>query len=102
MTDERPLKSDDAASRPMTRRQALATAAALGVSLAWPWRSPRDSQTNWWRRTEYYPQGVASGDPVSDGMILWTRRPPVGGSSASTLVVEVSADADFTRIMSKS
>lgn len=85
----------------MTRREAIATAAALGVSLAWASRVSRDSRTKWQPRTEYFPQGVASGDPTPDGMILWTRRPPVGDSSASTLGVEISDDAAFARIISK-
>ena len=88
-------------SRPITRREAIATAAALGVSLAWASRTPRGSQTSWQQRAEYYPQGVASGDPTSDGVILWTRRPPVGDSSASSLAVEISDDAQFQRIVSK-
>ena len=101
MTDE-PLPNPDITSRPMSRREALATAAALGVSLAWPWRSAQESRTNWRWRAEYYPQGVASGDPVPDGVILWTRRPPIGESAASTLVVEISENADFARIISTS
>ncbi|HEV8498074.1 MAG TPA: alkaline phosphatase D family protein [Gemmatimonadaceae bacterium] len=102
MTDEPRANPDDVMSRPMTRREALTTAAALGVSLAWPWASARESRTNWRQRAEYYPQGVASGDPVPDGVILWTRRPPVGDRAATTLVVEVSEDADFARIISTS
>ena len=89
------------ASQLMTRREALRTPAALGVSLAWPWRIPRDSRTAWHQRTEYYPQGVASGDPQTDGMILWTRRPPIADSVASRLVVEISDDAHFARIISR-
>jgi alkaline phosphatase D len=88
-------------STPISRREAIATAAALGVSLAWPWRLPRTSLTNREERRDLYPQGVASGDPTSDGMILWTRRPPVADSRASTLTLEISEHQDFSRITSR-
>src|SRR4029434_10379526 len=44
-------------------------------------------------------QGVASGDPTADSVILWTRRPPVGESRASRLTVEVALDAAFSRVV---
>ncbi len=28
-------------------------------------------------RRDLFPQGVASGDPTANSVILWTRRPPV-------------------------
>ena len=96
------LSSDDTPMfRPITRREAIATAAALGVSLAWASRTTRGSRTSWQQRGECYPQGVASGDPSADGMILWTRRPPVDESSASRLAVEISNDTEFRRVVSK-
>ena len=30
-------------------------------------------------RRDLFPQGVASGDPTANSVILWTRRPPVQG-----------------------
>lgn len=88
-------------TKPITRREALATAAALGASLAWPWRLPRLSVLRREERRDLYPHGVASGDPTPDGMILWTRRPPVADSKASTITLEISDREGFDRIVSR-
>src|SRR5256885_3127875 len=85
---------------PMSRRDAIATAAAIGASIAWPGNSARGSRVRWQERRDRYPQGVASGDPTPDGMILWTRRPPVDGTSATRLSVEIASDVDFRDIVS--
>jgi len=54
---------------------------------------------HWQERRDLYPQGVASGDPHSDSVILWTRRPPAGNGKARVLNVEVSADPRFRRVV---
>ena len=46
-----------------------------------------------------YPQGVASGDPTADSVILWTRRPPVEGFRAQRLTVEIATDSDFNSVV---
>jgi hypothetical protein len=53
----------------------------------------------WEERRDLYPQGVASGDPHSDSVILWTRRPPSGDGSARVLNVEIAEDANFSRVV---
>src|SRR5438094_293729 len=85
---------------PISRRQAIATAAAIGASIAWPFKSARGSSVRWQERREFYPQGVASGDPTSDGVILWTRRPPVNGSTATKVSVEIASDPEFRHVVS--
>jgi alkaline phosphatase D len=45
-----------------------------------------------------YPEGVASGDPQTDSVLLWTRRPFESGTEAR-LLVEVSEDDAFTRVV---
>jgi alkaline phosphatase D len=85
----------------MTRREAVTTAIAFGASLAWPFRSGRRALGDWRECRECYPQGVASGDPTADGVILWTRRPPTQGTSASRLVVEIAADEGFHNVVSR-
>jgi alkaline phosphatase D len=50
-------------------------------------------------RRDLFPQGVASGDPTANSVILWTRRPPVKGNAAKKLVVEISATSDFKKIL---
>src|SRR6185369_1550277 len=89
----------------ITRRQALKTAAALGATLAWPSllaraaHSPKTARTE---RRDLFPQGVASGDPQPDSVLLWTRRPPDGkAGDASKLHVEVATDPDFHHIVTR-
>jgi alkaline phosphatase D len=89
-------------SRPMTRREAVTTAFALGASLAWPVRGERRSLGAWRECRDCYPQGVASGDPSADGVMLWTRRPPTKEGFASRLLVEIAADEQFRNVVSTS
>jgi len=44
---------------------------------------------------------VASGDPTSDSVLLWTRRAPSGGDPVSKLTVEVAEDSSFQRVVAK-
>src|SRR5262249_39130272 len=85
----------------ISRREAIArtTAAAIGASLAW--RSPfaHAAKAAWSERREFYPQGVASGDPHRSSVLLWARRPPWSGSEAKPLTLEVAADAEFRRVV---
>ena len=59
-----------------TRRKFLELAASFGATLAWGSTFARESKIPWRERRDVYPQGVASGDPHPDSVILWTRRPP--------------------------
>lgn len=44
--------------------------------------------------------GVASGDPLADGVILWTRvTPPEGTPERIALQVIVALDADFSAVV---
>lgn len=83
----------------VSRRTFLALAASYGASLAWRTPYARASNTAWNERRDFYPHGVASGDPNHDSVILWTRRPPVAGTSARTLTVEIADDRTFHRVV---
>ena len=76
----------------LNRREFLAYAAALGASVAWGTAQRANSRIAWSERRELYPQGVASGDPQSDSVILWTRRPFADGKDSASLTVEVAED----------
>ena len=77
------------------RRRFAALAASFGAALA---AGPVAAAPARWReRRDLYPQGVASGDPGPDSVILWTRRPPGPEGPARRLTVEVSDDAGFSR-----
>src|SRR5215831_16846449 len=84
---------------PLNRREFVQWAAAIGASLAWG-GSARASTTAWRERRDLYPEGVASGDPDSSSVILWTRRPFASGGR-HLLTVEVSEDDAFKRVVAK-
>ena len=58
----------------------------------------------WRERRDLYPEGVASGDPDPNSVILWTRRPfedraGAGEARADVLTVEVAEDEAFRRVV---
>ncbi len=83
----------------ISRREFLVAAAALGASLAWGSAHARPSRVPWRERRDLFPEGVASGDPQSDNVLLWTRYPRNDGSTEARLRLEVSEDARFERIV---
>jgi alkaline phosphatase D len=84
---------------PITRRSFLEMAAAIGATAAWVDPLVAKSHFEFVERRELFPEGVASGDPDSTSVLLWTRRPPGGGQAASKLNVEVAEDQKFSRIV---
>ena len=83
----------------LDRREFLKLAAALGATLAWSSASGRRSKSGWRERRDLYPQGVASGDPDDNSVLLWTRRPYADERKDAKLLVEVANDPDFTRVI---
>src|SRR5689334_12238894 len=81
----------------LSRRDFVQTAAAMGAALAWGGRA-RASQTRWREARTYYPEGVASGDPDHNSVIVWTRR-PFDGVERQMLTVEVAEDEAFRRVV---
>ena len=81
----------------LSRRDFIQTAAAIGASLAWGGPA-RASRVRWRERREVYPEGVASGDPAPDSVILWTRRPYESGGRR-ILTLEVAEDVAFRRVV---
>src|SRR5207344_1881286 len=81
------------------RREFLQMAVAMGASLAWGGLA-RASSTGWNERRDLFPEGVASGDPDSSSVILWTRR-PFGSGGRRVLTVEVAEDDAFRRVVAK-
>lgn len=68
---------------------------ALTTRKGWANKSPRLVN----ERRDLYPQGVASGDPTANTVILWTRRPPVNGDHANKLMVEIATTPEFNEIL---
>ena len=81
----------------LSRREFIQVAAALGASLAWGGNA-RASRVKWRERRDLYPEGVASGDPDPNSVILWTRR-PFGDGERHMLTVEVAEDEHFRRVV---
>ena len=81
----------------LTRREFVQLAAAIGASLAWG-GSARASTAAWHERRDLFPEGVASGDPDPNSVILWTRRPFESGGRR-VLTVEVAEDEAFRRVV---
>lgn len=81
----------------LSRRAFAAQAAALGAALAFGGTSAQARPIVRSERRDLYPQGVASGDPRPDSVILWTRRAPDAGSASHRLAVEVAGDPRFKK-----
>lgn len=85
----------------ITRRGFIAAAAAMGATLAWAAAPGKKTTRSWTHAPERFAEGVASGDPASDSVVLWTR---VSNAVESTvpLFVEVAEDSAFERLVTSS
>jgi len=81
----------------LSRRDFIQTAAAMGAALAWG-GTARASRSKWREARTYYPEGVASGDPDPNSVILWTRR-PFDGVDRQMLTVEVAEENTAKKIL---
>lgn len=83
----------------INRRKFLQSSFVIGFAIATKkgWANKIPSSVI--ERRDLYPQGVASGDPTANSVILWTRRPPVKESAAKKLTVEISGSPDFKKIL---
>jgi len=82
----------------VNRRQFLAGAAALGASAALARAHAEPSRVAWRERRDLYAEGVGSGDPDGDSVLLWTRRAFPGATSAR-LTLEVAEDREFEEVV---
>jgi len=82
----------------ISRRDFLAMAAVFGVEAAWARSFSAPSKTSWRERRDLFPEGVASGDPESNSVLLWTRRTPQP-KPARELIAEVALDQTFQRVI---
>jgi alkaline phosphatase D len=57
------------------------------------------SRSGWQERRELFPQGVASGDPDNNSVLLWTRHAPIEAKPALRINVEVAEDERFARVV---
>src|SRR5919205_3244074 len=80
------------------RREFVASALAFGATAVWAGPAAFASGTRWSERRDLFPDGVASGDPDPESVILWTRRPFAKGI-ANRLTVEIARDRDFSKVV---
>jgi alkaline phosphatase D len=83
----------------VTRREFLRAAGAMGATLAWSGAHAGPSRMRWVERRDLFAEGVASGDPAPDSILLWTRISSGGQPGAVPLTVEVAEDAAFARVV---
>lgn len=83
----------------INRREFLLAAAALGATAVWASSAAFASQQRWKERRDLFAEGVASGDPDSSSVILWTRRSYGDGRAKAVLKVQVAEDEGFERIV---
>jgi alkaline phosphatase D len=81
-----------------TRRAFGKAALAIGALPAFA-AARQPSRSGWSEAPERFPQGVASGDPDSESVILWTRREPIGSEPSTMLRLELSDSADFSSVL---
>src|ERR1700726_3829556 len=83
----------------ITRRTFAKIAAAVGASAAWGEPIRRPSRVPWQEHRAVYPEGVASGAPDSNSVLLWTRHPFSTDHPEETLTVEISEDDGFRKVV---
>lgn len=85
----------------ISRRKFIELASACGAALAFRAGFVHASTVEWTERRDLYPEGVASGDPHPDSVILWTRRPPAGCDTVGKLTVEIADEPTFKRVVAR-
>src|SRR5688572_4869621 len=91
----------------LTRRQflwsAAATAALSAPRLHEPWTAALQAQGSPDAATGGFRHGVASGDPLEDRIILWTRVTPPAGAATTAVEVrwQISADERLSEIVTQ-
>ena len=86
------------------RREFITSAAAaMGATVAWARGSarPSPSTSGWRERRELFKEGVASGDPAADSVLLWTRVGAPSPAEDVALRVEVAEDEAFARVVAR-
>lgn len=71
------------------------------MGATWACAGPRAlrSRSRWVERRDLFAEGVASGDPDSESVLLWTRASTRGSEPEVRLTVEVAEDPDFERVV---
>ena len=79
----------------ITRRSFIESAIAIGATAAWRLASPKTTTVPWTEQREFFPEGVASGDPDSSSVLIWTRHTP----NTQLVTAEVAEDPAFAKVV---
>jgi alkaline phosphatase D len=82
----------------LSRREFIQTALALGATAVVAGAPAKPSLATRRERRDLFPEGVASGDPHPDSVLLWTRYPSSPATNAK-LTVEVAQDREFHQVI---
>src|SRR5262245_8521842 len=83
--------------RSVSRRSFIRSSGAALATL--PWVRSVDALAQ--AANPVFRHGVASGDPLSDRVILWTRVTPAAGAVAQSVSWELARDERFTRVVTR-
>jgi alkaline phosphatase D len=86
----------------LTRRAFVQQAMAIGATAAFARAVPAPASRRVRERRDLFAEGVASGDPDSGSVLLWTRYTAPIGSESVALQVQVAQDSAFERVISTS
>jgi alkaline phosphatase D len=83
----------------MNRRAFAKMALAMGAVAAFGDCRGKSARVRWRERRELFPEGVASGDPDSSSVLLWTRCPQDRNGVVAELQLEVAEDPRFEQVV---
>jgi alkaline phosphatase D len=83
----------------MDRRAFLQAALAIGATAVWGVPTGKPSAISRSESRQLFAEGVASGDPDSTSVLLWTRRPYDLQSKSKMVLAEVAEDPSFRRVV---
>jgi alkaline phosphatase D len=72
----------------------------MGATVAWAGTRSLHPVQPWNESRNDFAEGVASGDPTHDSVLLWTRVSRAGNTANVPLMLEVAADPAFKRLVS--
>lgn len=82
----------------LSRREFAKIAVACGATAAWSHLFGTPSRMTWRERRDLFPEGVASGDPNSESVLLWTRYPQQHDRTVD-LQAEFAEDEAFQNVV---
>ncbi|WP_017443825.1 alkaline phosphatase D family protein [Gayadomonas joobiniege] len=80
-------------------RRSLASATAVYVTTALTGCQVTFSTDDEKLQNAWFDHGVASGDPLTDSVILWTRATPENGKTETRIAWDIATDKSFTNII---